>query len=274
MPKAASTVTMSLTMQNDLLTIQKEYENSAPAEGDVIDIPVEDDDVNVRSYEFVDNKWVFQGVFRDGKKVAEPEPPKKTTKKAAKSKTTVLADELEPENVDAPKKVAKKAEQKKSEVVVEDVKEQVVTTTKAKAPPRKRAATKVDVTSSSSEDEATKPTKKSRSPVTLTDVMDALNNGDVEEAKKKLAKFMEKNGATGKVKRQRKPSVDENGNPVEKKKTPHGEFFSIELKRLSALENEKVEKGEITKEQKMKPNEMMRIVSKLWQEKKAADATK
>jgi len=271
MPKAASTTSISLVMQKDLLTIQKEYENNAPVEGDVIDIPVEDDDVNVRSYEFVDNKWVYQGVYRDGQKISEPEPTtKKTTKKTAKPKAaTVLADELEPEEIDVPKKVTKKAEPKKSDD--EDVKEPVVVPTKVKAPRKK--AVKADV-SSSSEDEVAKPARKTRAPITLTDVMDALNNGNVEEAKKKLTKFMEKNGATGKAKRQRKPSVDENGNPVEKKKTPHGEFFSIELKRLSALENEKVEKGEITKEQKMKPNEMMRIVSKLWQEKKAADAAK
>lgn len=245
MPKTTDQVSFSV---QDLLDIQKEYANTSPSNEDVIDIPVDGQDGVVRTYEYNNGKWDFLGTFKNGEKVIEH--VKKSTKKAKSVVCkTPLADELESDMSNEIQVTNNKEQDDKPETL----------TTSPPNPPVVAIASKENTKSGR--------IRKPRNVITLSVVMSALQDGKIEDAKKNLAKFIEKNGVEGKVKRQRK--TDEDGNTLPKKVTEFNKFFSIELKRIATIENEKVTNGEITEAQKMAPNERMRLVSKLWKEHKA-----
>lgn len=225
--------------KEDVMTIMDSYaeDDASPTEGESTELEV--DGKFFRRYKYVDGFWKYISAFRNeeknGKTVEIPltddgeEKPK--AKRAPKKKEPEEKSETEAELEADPVKISKEEPVEKKEP-------------------------------------AEKKERKPRAAVTLNDVMAALENMKIDEAKKKLKDFIEKNGAEGKAKRQRK-AVDPDAPPKEKKKTALSEFLSVELKRIA--EEEKLKDPS----ERMKPTERMKVATKNWaalKAKKAAEA--
>ena len=180
---------------------------------------------------------------------SEVEKPVKKGKGKKATKSSDEESEVEEPKVEAKKGKGKKAAKSSDEE--SEVEEPKVETKKGKA--KKAPVVKTD---SDSEESGSGEEKKSRKTLNLNDVLSALESNKVEEAKKKLQKYIEKYGSEGKKRVKRAPGV----------KTEYNEFFSAELKRLAEIENKK------SKDERIPPKDRMKMVSELWRKHKEEQA--
>lgn len=204
---------------DDMISIKEDLECEA-SENKEADVMIDEHCIRSRRYKYVKGAWVYLGVFNVDK------------------------DEL----VEAPEQQPKKA-------------------AKPRAPKKEAVVAAVAVKTSDDEEEKVvadaavveKKERKPRAQVTLTSVMEALEANKIEEGKKLLLKFIEKNGTDGKRKRR-----DPNAPVVEKKRSAYQQFLSDEMKRI-ALED-------VDKPVKMPQTERMKAALAAWRAKKEADA--